>query len=654
MELPIERGEILDGKYAVEDVIGEGGMGCVYAARHVDLDTPVAVKVLRPDASDDSRHRFLREARAASRIDNEHVARVFDVGKLADGTPFMVMELLEGRDLDDLLYEEDRPLPIATAVGFALQACEALAAAHRRGVVHRDVKPANLFITSSDLDEPCIKLLDFGISKMPAKADAGSDALTLTGSCLGSPLFMSPEQLLSCRSVDRRSDLWSLGVSLFELLTRSAAFEGQTVAELYSAILRDPPRRLRDYRPDAPVELEMVILRCLQKEPELRVQSAEELADLLRPFASAEPSLPEAPPSADPVIEWTVLPSSPQAGWVDTEIMDRPLPPVGDEQAAPESWESESMPEASLHPAADAPAELTEEIDQTPAGTVRPVAAPSAPSPGRRWLHSRPQVAGALVVAGLVAGGVLGAAASSALSSAPDAPPRVLSSPHFQAAPVVVVTARAPAPTVAADPSPLVYSTQLSESQRERLLQEVSAAEHELELGEHERVLARVDAVVGELATLGVEPHKANSSIGARAQLLVARIEAAKARQLLSEPPTTFRDARSWSKRLEERVARARVAYDRVITWGVRSFYRCGLVEMAALDRDVAPVFRDAAPPAPGPQRDWYLAVARRHLKRARVALRTALHVQSETMLCVDAAQQALDQIKSDLALLSE
>ena len=260
----------------------------------------------------------------------------------------------------------------------------------------------------------------------------------------------------------------------------------------------------------------------------------------------------------------------------------------------------------------------------------------------------------ALVAAGLIAGGLLGAAGSAAFSWSPAQPPSPQPPPQIHAAPVLMVTAPAVAPSASADPSPLVYSTQLSESQRERLLQEVAAAELDLDQSEHERVLSRVHAVMRELGTLGVEPHKANSSIGARAQLLVGHIEAAKARELLQDEPATFSEARAWAKRLDMRVARARVAYDRVITWGVRSFYRCGLVEMAALDRDVAPVFSAAAPSSAGPRRDWYVAEARRHLKRARVGLRTALNVQSETMLCVDAAQEALDQVQRDLNELTE
>lgn len=678
MLLPVLPGEVLDGKFAVEDVIGEGGMGFVLAARHVELDTPVAIKVLRPNATPESRQRFLREARAASQIENEHVARVFDVSRLDDGTPYMVMELLDGRDLDEVVWE-DGPLGTEVAVDYALQACEALAAAHRRGVVHRDVKPANLFLTYREDGSPCIKLLDFGISKVPPRLGERPGTLTMTGSFVGSPQFMSPEQMASCRRVDSRSDLWSLGVCLFELLTGEMAFEGQTVAELYSAILRDEPRRIRDYRPDVPAALEWVVQCCLEKDAGRRVQTAEELADMLRPFSSQGDATEStsARPSEDPVVEaWpcelsdpgfadvsedevaaSARPSERPPSWAHTEVMDRvpSVAPTEEEDrfsSLPHGASSAPGERDDTHDEALAPAD---DADQTPAGTVRPVSLESQPgATPTGWSRGRWLAAAGLVAGGLVAGGLLGTALAGGAPWAPQQPPQLGPAPQINAAPVLVVTSPPPPPASQVDPPPFVYSTQLSEEQRTHLLQELEVAAGELDRGQYESVLDRVASVTKELAKLGVEPHKANSSIGAKAQLLAARVKVAEVRALLQSPPQSFRKARVWSKRLDVRLAHARVAYDRVKAWGVRSFFRCGLVEMAGLDREAAAVFAMAAASGSDSGTDWYVAHARRHFKRARVGLLHALQVQSETMLCVDDAQQALDEVRQELAALPE
>ena len=235
-------GRTLDERYRVEDVLGEGGMGVVLAARHVVLGHGVAIKLMRPDAGPVWRRRFEQEARACSQIDN-----VYDFGELDDGTPFLAMELLEGRDLADKIYS-DGPLSAAEAIDYGLQVCEALGAAHALGIVHRDVKPANLFLPQRPDGSACIKLLDFGISKHPPEGNVPG-SLTGTHALLGSPQFMSPEQLASSRSVDARTDIWSLGVTLFELMTLDYPFAGGSLAEICTAIMRDEPRRLRGDRP---------------------------------------------------------------------------------------------------------------------------------------------------------------------------------------------------------------------------------------------------------------------------------------------------------------------------------------------------------------------------------------------------------------------
>lgn len=309
-------GDLIDGKYRVERQIGEGGMGIVLAARHEALGERFALKILGEGSDETLRRRFLREAQAAARITSVHIARVFDVGMLADGAPYMVMELLEGEDLDARLARAG-PLRLADAVDYLLQACEALAEAHGLGIVHRDIKPGNLFLSCADDGQPLVKLLDFGISKDAVKTgDDRITRLTRTGSVLGSPQFMAPEQLVSSRDVDPRADVWSLGATFFELLTAEAAFDGHSMADLYTAILRDPPRSIFALRPDLPQEIERIIGRCLEKDVLDRYDTVADLVEDLRPFAprralasirritkSVEPVAPTLHGQAPPPIE---------------------------------------------------------------------------------------------------------------------------------------------------------------------------------------------------------------------------------------------------------------------------------------------------------------------------------------------------------------
>ncbi|WP_437774954.1 serine/threonine-protein kinase [Sorangium sp. So ce1097] len=282
-ETTIAPGDVLLGKYRVESVLGRGAMGLVVAARHLALDERVAIKVLLPRYVRDPEilQRFLREGRAAVRIRSRHVVRVADVGTLESGAPYMVMDHLEGRDLAAVLAESGR-LPVPVAVELVLQVCEALAEAHAQGIVHRDVKPSNLFVTRNADGSPCVKVLDFGISKMTHAED---HALTRVGGVLGSPLYMSPEQLRSASDVDGRADVYSLGVVLFELLTGRTPFFAHDLAQLVYLVTQGEPQRPRALRPDIPEPLEQVILAAIARDRDRRFANIADLALALVPFA---------------------------------------------------------------------------------------------------------------------------------------------------------------------------------------------------------------------------------------------------------------------------------------------------------------------------------------------------------------------------------
>lgn len=288
--LPIAAGDVLLKKYRVERLIGEGGTGIVLSATHVQLEQRVAIKFLRRALeSDELRTRFEREARAMGKIESDHVVLVLDAGALDDGAPYMVMEYLEGRDLARVL-KEDGPLPVEDAVDCMLQVCEALQQAHAAGVVHRDLKPANLFLTRRDDDDAVhVKVVDFGISKILDKKlidDESPHEVTTAFTMLGSPRYMAPEQVKSSKDVDGRADLWSVGAVLFQLITGEHAFAAEGNVQASLAVLTAEPRRLRAHAPHAPEGLEAVVSRCLTRDVAARFQSASDLADALRPFAS--------------------------------------------------------------------------------------------------------------------------------------------------------------------------------------------------------------------------------------------------------------------------------------------------------------------------------------------------------------------------------
>ena len=279
--LPVAVGEIVAGKYRVMDVLGVGGMGVVVAATHLELGHCVALKFMHRGKAKQPRlvSRFLREARAACRLRGEHVARVSDVGRLDDGTPFMVMEYLQGDDLATLL-DASGALPVAEAVSYSLQACEAIAEAHALGIVHRDIKPANLFLTHKPNGKPCIKVLDFGISKL-ADDEVVNEHITATRVLLGTPHFMAPEQMRSARRAEARSDIYALGAVLYRMLVGRPPFHAESITELSAMVMRDPPPPLATLRSDIPPELDAVVMRCLEKDPDRRYSGVLELIDAL-------------------------------------------------------------------------------------------------------------------------------------------------------------------------------------------------------------------------------------------------------------------------------------------------------------------------------------------------------------------------------------
>jgi serine/threonine protein kinase len=285
-ELVLVPGTLLADKYRVEREIGRGGIGVIVAAHHLQLDHHVAIKYLQKKVLGNPTivDRFAREARLAAKIKSDHVVRVHDVSSHPDIGPYMVMEYLEGNDLGR--FVESGPLPIAQAIDYILQACDALAEAHAFGIVHRDLKPDNLFLAKRPAGKSILKILDFGISKgAPAQRGSGGwSHVTTASEAFGTPVYMSPEQLRSTASVDARSDIWALGVVLFELLTAKLPFDGESIPQLCSSILEDAPRTLRSLRPQSPPELEAALLKCLEKDPARRFRNVGELAQELGRF----------------------------------------------------------------------------------------------------------------------------------------------------------------------------------------------------------------------------------------------------------------------------------------------------------------------------------------------------------------------------------
>ncbi len=276
---PLQLGAVTAGKYQLVRELGRGGMGLVYEARHVDLDVPVALKLVLPEyaQSPEITQRLLEEARSAARVRNEHVVGILDVGVLGNGSPFIVMEYVEGRSLQAHLDDRKR-LPLAEAVDYVSQACLAIIEAHANNVVHRDLKPDNLLLTRRSDGSPLIKVVDFGLSKRLDRQDLKLTDPSLT---MGSPQYMSPEQITAAGEVDARTDIWSLGVVLYELTTGRSPFDADSVMQLFGRILQESPLDPSELEPSLPPEFDALVARCLCVDRDERFGSARELLEAL-------------------------------------------------------------------------------------------------------------------------------------------------------------------------------------------------------------------------------------------------------------------------------------------------------------------------------------------------------------------------------------
>jgi len=356
-------GAVVAGKYVVERVLGVGGMGVVVAANHSQLDQRVALKMMHADLLHHRPlvDRFVQEARSAVRLRSEHVSRILDVGRLENGAPYIVMEYLDGRSLAEELHDKGR-FSMHRAVHYVLQACEAVAEAHALGMVHRDLKPDNLFLTSRVHGAALVKVLDFGIAKAanlgPSKTGASNTHAT---AMLGTPEYMAPEQMRSAKDVDARADIWSLGVVLYEFLTGRRPFEGESPAEISAKVLRDDPTPLDTYRLDVPVRLAAAISRCLKKDPALRFGSVAALADALAQFApsgdEASRRIAAVQGPRTPVPLESELPPPPEVDLEDDHSERIKVQNKHDKNAAtlPPPAPAQTLAATSIHPPAIAP-----------------------------------------------------------------------------------------------------------------------------------------------------------------------------------------------------------------------------------------------------------------------------------------------------------
>jgi eukaryotic-like serine/threonine-protein kinase len=459
------------GRYEVSKILGEGGMGVVAQARHTELEQDVAIKFMFPEflGNEVLSARFAREAKLAAKVQSPHIVRVSDVGRLPSGVPYLVMDLLTGRDLGDEL-DERGVFPVERAVDYVLQACAGIAALHAIGVVHRDLKPSNLFVADI-AGVPTVKVLDFGISK---DVTTPSASLTSTETQLGTPMYMSPEQIRASKNVDMRSDVWSLGVILYELLTGSLPFErsGHSVGELFAVILMTEPVPLCMRRPELPMALEDVVMRCLRRSSWDRYDSVAALAEALRPFTRPTSlhridSVRRALGTAEPSVDFAADPARSEQPTVNGSPRGRALSPVAQGASV-----VSVAPTLSVEQAAQ---EVRLEVDSNALPAPRRVAsAQASPSlvsssraisaTGESGEPSTTSRRSGLMWALGIAAAVIGAAGTFAVRASSSSSPDVdtaTASPAPAAPPPPVATTGTPtsAPAVA-PPPPLVVATE--------------------------------------------------------------------------------------------------------------------------------------------------------------------------------------------------
>jgi eukaryotic-like serine/threonine-protein kinase len=321
----VAEGAVIAGKFRLERILGVGGMGAVFEATHTALGERIAVKFLRPElrSKPELVERFLREARSQFRIKSDHIVRVLDVGTAESGTPYIAMELLEGISLHAHVRRVGRVGP-AEAAEIVIQACDALAAAHALGIVHRDVKTKNLMLTSAPSGALRVKLVDFGVAQVSSPDLA--ERLTATETIMGTALYMPPEQLRSARHADARSDIWAIGVVLYEVLTGRLPYLAESAADMLFRHYHETPPPVHELVPSVPPELGAIVSKCLALEPGERFPSAAALAAALAPFASDQTLLAPRttlvsavpdPPLTDATMDLT-----------DTDLASESLAPV--------------------------------------------------------------------------------------------------------------------------------------------------------------------------------------------------------------------------------------------------------------------------------------------------------------------------------------
>jgi len=447
----IEPGSILLDRYRAETVLGIGGMGIVVSATHLQLGTHVAIKFLLPKfaTSTEAAQRFVREAKAASRIPSEHIARVLDTGTSPKLGPFIVMEYIEGGDLSRHL-KNGHVFQVPEVIDYMVQACEALAHAHAAGIVHRDVKPANLFLGTRADGLPIVKVLDFGISKVAE--DSGDMNMTKTTAILGSGYYMSPEQMRSSKNVDHRTDIYGLGITFYELLTRTVPFMAETFADLAIKVAVDPPDPIARHRNDVPPGLADAIAKAYAKKPDERYQNVGEMVLALAPWAAVE-TLPmiesiQRLTGAPPVRLQSIAPGR----------YSTPPPVAGGDVSLPPPARLPSIPPPYLPPYLGGPVSTSRPHSTSgvrPDGSAPALAMTTATSSNKTLVGA---LAGLAVVIGVGVGAglyVRGAAQPTPVTSAAVVEPPPSASVAEQVAPPPSASA---APPVASDPLPAVSS----------------------------------------------------------------------------------------------------------------------------------------------------------------------------------------------------